>query len=696
MSVTLAATAGFCFGVKRATDEIEKLRRDKSVEHIYTLGTLIHNRLYVEELAQAGIRAVGIEEAPRIAEASDEGGNTVLVIRAHGIPREDEAVLRALEQKHPRFHVTDMTCPFVKRIHAIAAEQTDAEHTRFILLGTETHAESVGTLSYAKGEKAVFSDAESVLKYLEERKGDQKRLIVAAQTTHSVSEWKKTQKYLKNLYTNAIFFDTICNVTETRQHEAITLAENSDCMIVIGGFDSSNTRKLYEVCAERCKDTRWIESVRDLGDKPIGGRISITAGASTPDGIITEVYQTMSMEDYASLLDESLKTIHTGDIVVGTVQAVTDKCVYLDLGTKQTGVIEADKLTADPNAKISEMYKVGDEIKAFVVRVDDKEGEVQLDKLRVDKDAGWFKFVADVAENPIKEGKVTAVVKGGLTMDIEGYRVFVPASQSGVAKDGDLSALVGTTQKVKIIEVDEAKKRTVASIKSYQYAERRAAREARDAARLEAFSHLEVGQKFKTKIKNLTSYGAFVDLGGVDGMIHKSELSWKNIKNPAQVVSVGQEVEVYIKEIDPENHRISLGYKTPDMDAFAKYAAEHNVGDIVTAKIVSIVPFGAFAEVAEDVDGLIHNSRISLERVDKPETVLSVGQEVQVQITEINTEKRQLALSIRAILEAQKRAEEEAARAAERAERAEEAKREAEERAKEREEMAPYIAGSID
>lgn len=404
----------------------------------------------------------------------------------------------------------------------------------------------------------------------------------------------------------------------------------------------------------------------------------------------------MCMEDYASMLDQSLKTIHTGDIVVGTVQAVTDKCVYLDLGTKQTGVIAQEKITTDPNAKLTEMYKVGDEIKAFVVHVDDKEGEVVLDKLRVDRDAGWFKFVEEVAENPVKEGVVTAVVKGGVTMDIEGYRVFVPASQTGIPKDGDLSQLVGTTQSVKIIEIDEAKKRTVASIRAYRTIAQKAAREARDAARAEAFARLEVGQRFTTTIKNITSYGAFVDLGGIDGMIHKSELSWKNIKNPAQVVSVGQEVEVYIKELDAENMRISLGYKTPEMDAFARYAAEHKVGDIVTAKIVSIVPFGAFAEVAEDVDGLIHNSRISLERVDKPESVLTVGQVVDVQITEINLEKRQLALSIRAILEAQRREEEAAARAAERAERDAEAQREAEERAKERAEMAPYIVGSID
>lgn len=695
MPVTVAKNAGFCFGVKRATDCVSALLRDPEVKKIYTLGALIHNDTYLRDLERKGVRSILAADAESIAKESDTVGKTVLLIRAHGIPCTEEERLRALEVTHPDFSVLDLTCPFVKRIHKIARENTNAG-TRFILLGAPQHPECIGIMSYARGEAAVFSSCRDIAAYLEEQKSTPKPLIVAVQTTQSTAEWKKTQKYLKNLYTNAIFFDTICSVTETRQQEALALAEHSDCMIVIGGRDSSNTRKLYDLCLERCPDTRLVESADDIGEIPCGKRISITAGASTPDGIIMEVYHKMSMEDYATLLDESLKTIHTGDIVVGTVQAVTDKCVYLDLGTKQTGVIEADKLTADPNAKITSLYKVGDEIKAFVVRVDDKNGEVALDKLRVDRDAGWFTFVEEAKENPIKEGTVTAVVKGGLTMDIEGYRVFVPASQSGVPKDGDMTPLVGTTQKVKIIDIDEAKKRVVASIKSYQYEARKIARAERDAARDAAFAKLEVGQRFKTKIKNLTSYGAFVDLGGIDGMIHKSELSWKNIKNPAQVVSVGQEVEVYIKELDPETHRISLGYKTPEMDDFAKFVAEHSVGDIVSAKIVSIVAFGAFAEVAEGVDGLIHNSRISLEHVDKPENYLSVGQVVDVQITGIDTEKRQLALSIRAILEAQKKAEENAAREAERAERAAEAKAEADERARERAEMAPYIVGSID
>lgn len=695
MQVTLAKTAGFCFGVRRATQKVEDLICDPSVHRIFTLGKLIHNRLYVEELEEMGVRSVTVDEAEGLAKTSSPTNVTALLIRAHGIPKRDYLRLRALEETYPCFHVEDMTCPYVKRIHTLVENET-SENTRFLLYGNPDHAECVGIMGYVRGEAAVCPDTESMDRVISGWQGREKPLIVATQTTQNTAEWKKTQKYLKKLYTNSKIFDTICNVTDERQHEAFALSEQSDCMIVIGSHDSSNTKRLFELCSQKCPDTRWIESVQDLDEIPHKGRVSITAGASTPDGIITEVYHSMSMEDFELQLEESLKTIHTGDIVVGTIFAVTDKCVYLDLGAKQTGSIEADKLCADPGVKISDLYKVGDEVKAFVVHVNDKEGEVVLDKLRVDRDAGWFNFVDEVKENPVKEGKVTAVVKGGVTMDIDGYRVFVPASQTGVPKDGDMNALVGTTRKVKIIEVDEAKKRVVASIKSYQFIERREARAARDAAREEIFAKLEVGQKFHSTIKNLTAYGAFVDLGGVDGMIHKSELSWKNIKNPAQVVSVGQEVDVYIKEIDHEHKRISLGYKTEEMDAFSNYCKEHKVGDIVSAKIVSLVSFGAFAEVAPDVDGLIHNSRISLEHVDKPESVLSIGQVVEVQITAIDTEKRQLALSIRAILEAQKKAEEEAERAAQRAEYAAEKQKEREEYERERAEMAPYIVGSID
>ena len=396
----------------------------------------------------------------------------------------------------------------------------------------------------------------------------------------------------------------------------------------------------------------------------------------------------MTENNFVTMLEESIKPLHTGETVTGIVYAITDNEIYLDLGAKFTGVIVKEQITDDASAKLQDMFKVGDEVTAFVIRVEDGKGMATLSKTRVDRDRSWIVLKEAFDNGTTLEGDVTAVVKGGVVMTVAANRVFVPASQTGIAKDGDMSVLVGTKQKVRLIEFDEGKKKALGSIKVILNEEKKAAEDA-------VWATLEIGAHYRGVVKNLVPYGAFVDIGGVDGMVHNSELSWKRIKHPSVVVSVGQEIEVFIKELDVEKRRISLGYKTQENDTWFQFTQKFAVGDIVPAKIVSLMPFGAFAEVYEDVDGLIHISRISTERVNSPADVLSVGQVVNVKITEIDDENRKLALSIRAIEEAEKKAAEAEARAAEKAardaERAEEEKRAAEERA----DMAPYIVGSI-
>ncbi|MBP3592250.1 MAG: S1 RNA-binding domain-containing protein [Clostridia bacterium] len=396
----------------------------------------------------------------------------------------------------------------------------------------------------------------------------------------------------------------------------------------------------------------------------------------------------MTENNFVTMLEESIKPLHTGETVTGIVYAITDNEIYLDLGAKFTGVIVKEQITDDASAKLQDMFKVGDEVTAFVIRVEDGKGMATLSKTRVDRDRSWIVLKEAFEAGTDLEGEVTAVVKGGVVMNVASNRVFVPASQTGIPKDGDMSVLVGTTQKVRLIEFDEGKKKALGSIKVIL-------NEAKKAAEDAIWATLEVGAHYRGVVKNLVPYGAFVDIGGVDGMVHNSELSWKRIKHPSVVVSVGQEIEVFIKELDTEKRRISLGYKTQENDTWYQFTQKYSVGDIVPAKIVSLMPFGAFAEVYEDVDGLIHISRISTERVNSPADVLSIGQIVNVKITEIDDENRKLALSIRAIEEAEKKAAEAEARAAEKAardaERAEEEKRIAEERA----DMAPYIVGSI-
>ncbi|MBO4284359.1 MAG: bifunctional 4-hydroxy-3-methylbut-2-enyl diphosphate reductase/30S ribosomal protein S1 [Clostridia bacterium] len=692
--VTLAENAGFCFGVKRAADMTERLLTEPGLR-IYTLGDLIHNRTYLASLAKRGVTSVAFDKVEEIARSTETDGPAALVIRAHGIPREHDEILGSLSERYPDFYVYDMTCPNVKKIHKIAAENT-GDDTFFLLYGAPDHPEPIGIMSYAKGQKAIFTDESELERILRDTPHEGKRLVFASQTTQNLPLWKKTQKKVQKLYTNSIFFDTICSVTENRQKEAIALAEQSDCMIVIGSRESSNTRHLFDLCKTKCPETYLIESVDQLPDvaKKPGSRTSITAGASTPGGIITEVYQTMEekleIENFEEMLNDSLKTLHTGETVTGIVTAIDATGIYLDLGTKQTGFIAAEQLSAETDKVIpAKMFNIGDEVKAFVIRVNDGDGMITLSKKRVDADKSWISIEEAYNEGTVLEGKVTEIVKGGLVIAIDKHSIFIPASHSGIPKDGDLNVLLGTTQRFKLIELDDTRKRALGSIRIVKRAERAEAEAA-------LWSTLEVGQHFKGTVKNLTSYGAFVDIGGIDGMVHNSELSWKRIKHPSQVVSVGQEIDVYIKELDPEKKRISLGYKTEDMDVFSVFAANHNEGDVVEAKIVSIMPFGAFAEVADGVDGLIHISRLSREKVAKPEDVVSIGQVVNVKITEIDRENRKLGLSIRAIEEEKARAEEAAAREAEKAEREAAEKAEAEEKAAERAEMEKYITGVIE
>ena len=681
MKTVLAKGSGFCQGVRRADEALNKLIKENEGARIFTLGSIIHNRIYNEALAERGVRAVSYEEIAQILDMCDE--RIILVGRTHGITKEEEAALRALEVKHPGFTFHDMTCPFVKRVHKIAEDNT-GDNTLFLLYSDPGHPEAVSTLSYAKGEKLPFSSIDE----LENVKFDDKIPILSAQTTQNLLEFQKIKLFLKKVCTNAIFFDTICDVTEKRQEEAISIAEASDAMIVVGGKESSNTRKLYDLCAEKCERTVWIESADELNERfPNGAKcVGITAGASTPDGIILEVLKTMEREiDFKSMLEDSLKTLHTGETVTGTVVTIGKNEIKLDLGTKFTGVLAKEQITDDPAANLSEMFKVGDSVDVFVIRVEDGKGLATLSKKRVDADNSWV-ILKDAHENgTVLEGKVVSVIKGGVLVSVSNNTVFVPASQTGVAKGGDLSTLVGTTQKIKLLEYDVAKKKALGSIKAILVEEKKAAEEA-------AWAKLEVGQHYMGTVKNLAAYGAFVDIGGVDGMVHNTELSYKRIKHPSQVVSVGQVIDVYIKELDAENKKISLGYKTQEMDTWFQFTQKYQVGDIVPAKIVSIMPFGAFAEVYEDVDGLIHISRISSQRINSPADVLSVGQVVDVKITEIDDENRKLALSIRAITEAAEKAAAEEAKAAEAAAKAEEEAAEAAERA----EMAPYIVGSID
>ena len=639
MSVRVAKSAGFCFGVSRAVELVEQAAQ--AGKKVATLGPIIHNRHVVTQFEKMGVRVIDTPE-----EALP--GETV-IIRSHGVSR---AVYERLEAQN--VEIIDATCPFVKRIHTIVS-RAEEEGRLPIIIGTPTHPEVEGISGWCS-DCRVFAgpdDLENWAKSHEELKD--LAICIVSQTTSTESLWKTCCEIAKKQFTNLKIFDTICRATEYRQSEAAELSEVSHAMVVVGDPKSSNTGRLAMICREHCDKVFLVDNAAELKAGDFAGvtDVGITAGASTPAWIIKEVNKTMSEitnveavqeENFAELLEQSIKTLNTGDKVVGTVTGIGNTEVQVDLGTKHAGYIPYDEVSTDPSVKPEDVLKVGDEIEVFVVRVNDQEGTVQLSKKKLDGLKVWDDMAAWVEDKTTVEGTITEENKGGLVANVKGIRVFIPASQSGIAKGGDMTGMVGKTVQMKITEVNRARRRVIGSIRAVSS-------EARKAAQEKIWSEIEVGKKYHGTVKSLTSYGAFVDIGGVDGMVHVSELSWNRIKTPADVVKVGDEIDVYVISFDPEKHKISLGYKTAEMNPWNQFMTNYAVGDVVDAKIVKLMTFGAFAEILPGVDGLIHISQIADRRIGKPEDVLSEGQDVKVKITDVDAENKRISLSIRALLE---------------------------------------------
>ena len=645
MSIQVAESAGFCFGVNRAVELVERVA--KNGKRVCTLGPIIHNRHAVAHFEKMGVRVIN---TPSEATARD-----TVIIRSHGVTR---AVQKELEETGAE--VVDATCPFVKRIHGIVSK-AEAEGALPVIIGTRTHPEVMGIAGWCSNCR-IFENPEELENWIKSGEIDADFPVhMVCQTTSTESLWKKCGEIAKKQFTNLKIFDTICKATEFRQSEAAQLSKNCQAMVVVGDTHSSNTGRLAMICREHCNRVVLVDNATELDPEFFRGvaDVGITAGASTPAWIIKEVNKTMSEiinveaveESFAELLEQSIKTLNTGDKVTGIVTGIGTTEVQIDLGTKHAGYIPYDEVSADPTVKPEDILKVGDEIEVFVVRVNDQEGTCQLSKKKLDGMKIWDDMATWCEEKTTVEGTITEENKGGLVANIKGIRVFIPASQSGIAKGGDMAGQVGKTVQLKITEVNRARRRVIGSIRAVSSETRKAAQE-------KIWNEIEVGAKYHGTVKSLTSYGAFVDIGGVDGMVHVSELSWNRIKTPADVVSVGDEIDVYVISFDPVKHKISLGYKTAEMNPWNQFMTKYSIGDVVDAKIVKLMTFGAFAEILPGVDGLIHISQIADKRIGKPEDVLAEGQEVQVKITDVDAENKRISLSIRALLEAA--AEEEA------------------------------------
>ena len=639
----VAESAGFCFGVNRAIEIVYRLIDEgKSVS---TLGPIIHNMQMVSELKEKGVSTIN-----SISEAKE--GETV-VIRSHGVPK---SVIEEIKERGLDF--VDATCPFVSKIHKIVSE-TSADDT-VIIAGDREHPEVQGIIGHCNGSCYTFKNEEELQEIIKIILVEKNKVIkVVAQTTFDKKLWKKSIKILKNVYTNTKIFDTICSATAIRQKEADEISKSVDMMFVIGDKHSSNSFKLYSICSSNCEKTFFIETADELDMSEVSkvGSIGVTAGASTPARIIKEVLDKMSEVNTSSvnenelsfeeMLEESLKSMNTNERVMGTVMSIAaNGDVSVDVGRKQAGYIPNDEISYDPTETAESVLKVGDQVELLIMKTNDQEGTIMLSKKRVDAQKNWEELEALNGSDEIFTGKVIEAVNGGVIVMLKGNRVFIPASQATMSRDEDPADLVGKEVQYRLLEVSKKgrRKRAIGSIRSVL-------REKRAEEKAKLLESLAVGNEYKGVVKSLTSYGAFVDIGGVFGMIHISELSWSRIKHPSEVVKEGDEIVVYIKDINEETKKISLGYKKEEDNPWYILKTQYPVDSVVKCKIVGLTTFGAFANIIPGIDGLIHISQIANKRIEKPEDVLKVGDEVDAKIISIDFDKKRVSLSIRALLQ---------------------------------------------
>lgn len=677
MSIFLAKTAGFCFGVDRAVKTVDRLVSEG--RKVCTLGPIIHNPQVIADFESRGVRTVDYP--------SEAGTDSVLVIRSHGVAA---SVYEELERRGIEY--VDATCPFVAKIHSIVSAASREGRT-VLIAGDAKHPEVLGISGHCSGEYHVFGSEEDLDNIVKNNIISQETpLTVVAQTTFDTNNWENCSKNIKKVFTNAIIFDTICNATHNRQSEARKLAGQCDLMLVIGGRNSSNTQKLLSICSEHGRAC-LIETAAELpADEVRAAReIGITAGASTPAGIIKEVLESMSEiysndENFAALLEESFKNSNTnGKVVEGTVVGIAPGEIYVDVGRKQSGVVTLDELTDNPNLSPEDIVKVGDTLELMILRTNDQEGYIYLSKRILDSSRSWEEIKAaapkivnrarrnrddsdeDVfraddeqveeaapvdevierepeGEPTVFSGVVTEVVKGGVIVSYKGVKVFIPAGQATMTRGEPLEGLLKKEVKFIVLEVNPGRRRAVGSIRAVLNKERKAQEKA-------FWETIEVGQVFTGSVKSLTTYGAFVDLGAVDGMIHISELSWNRIKHPSEVVNVGDVVEVNVKKVDAEKRKISLGYKKTEDNPWEILRTKYPVGTVIEAPVVGTPDFGAFVRIVPGIDGLIHISQLSNTHVAKPTDVVNVGDTIRAQITEIDFDKKRVSLSARVLLE---------------------------------------------
>ncbi len=627
MQIKLAKTAGFCFGVKRAVDAVY-LEARTSKNPVYTYGPIIHNETVIEDLKRQGVTVIH-----SLDELNGHKTGTI-IIRSHGVSKKIQE-----EMEKTGLCVVDATCPFVKKIHKIVSETNDER--QIIIIGDASHPEIEGIVGWAKTPAIIIKDQEEL-----EKIGDIpcKRLLIVAQTTFNYKKFEQLVEIFRKKGYDILVFNTICNATQTRQQETKQLAKESDAMIIIGGTQSSNSRKLFEIASKECENTYYIQTLKDLDFCTTKSfcKVGITAGASTPNNIIKEVYTVMSEKSFEQLLnEESLVNVHTGEVVEGTVIRVKEEEIVLNIGYKADGIITRSEYTNTPNVDLRTLVKEGDKMSAKVLKVNDGEGQVLLTYKRLAAEKGNKKLEEAFNNKEVLKAKVTAVLEGGLSVIIDEARIFIPASLVSDTYERNLEKYKDQEIEFVISEFNPKRRRIIGDRKQLLVAKKLEQQKA-------LFEKIKVGDVVEGAVKNVTDFGAFIDLGGADGLLHISEMSWGRIENPKKVFKVGDSVKAFIKDIQGE--KIALSLKFPDQNPWKDAAEKFAAGTVVKGHVARMTDFGAFIELTPGIDALLHVSQIAKEHIDKPSNVLKIGQEIEAKVVEFNNEEHKISLSIKALL----------------------------------------------
>nr|WP_300004487.1 bifunctional 4-hydroxy-3-methylbut-2-enyl diphosphate reductase/30S ribosomal protein S1 [Tissierella sp.] len=626
MDIIIAEHSGFCFGVKRAVNKAES-SLENATGRVFSYGPLIHNKQVVDDLKDRGLDKV---------ENIKEAENAIMVIRSHGITK-----LEIEKMEDFNIEIIDGTCPYVKSVHKIVEEYSNKGYN-IVIIGDKYHAEVIGINGWCNNSAFIVNSIEDI-----KRMPELEKVCLVSQTTNTFEKFQELSQEIINQVPVVEVFNTICSATTKRQDATMKLAKEVEAMVVIGGYNSSNTLKLKEISEKFCKNVFHIETIEDLYLQKVSNfnKIGVTAGASTPDWIIKEaVYKMDNFNDNEMMeaIENSFTRIHKGEIVTGEVLFVTDNEVMVNINYKSDGIISRDELTNDSSVSPKDLFKEGDSIDVYILRADDGDGNVVLSHKRVGNIKNMDVLEEYFNNGDIVEGKVLKVVKGGLIVSVEGIDAFMPASLISVKFVKDIEEYKDTVLQAKIIDFDKKKRRVILSRKEIE-------KEEMESEREEIWSKLEIGETIEGIVQRLTDFGAFVDLGGVDGLIHISDLSWNRVKHPSDILSPEDKVEVKILDLNKERNRISLGLKQTMPKPWDEFEKNVNLGDIVEGKVVNLLPFGAFVRLEDGVDGLLHISQISKDHIDKPSEVLTIGDLVKVKVIDIDLEEKRISLSIKEI-----------------------------------------------